>query len=216
MTESVAAFEDLELDTSDMMTNPTAFSKRVYDKAEELKNNLKEDTSINALVRQFEDTKEPVDKSQLDLMNALYTGADKFPIEQMPSLIEDLKQLVKDLETAFQDRVIREAATRSKPMQDKRLSHALYITMRERFNGYVEFMNAFFKTKLEPLPPLPGNYGRQKTGLKHYVFEYNGEQYRNPRALCRKIGIEPISFYDRMLEYLNAHPELDVEVKEVM
>lgn len=213
---SNAAFEDLELDISDMMTNPTGFAKRVQEKATELREALKEDTSTAALMRKHEDTKAPADSVIIQNLNTIYNYADELPIEQMPAIIDAARQLVKDLETQYGDRLIREAAKSTGALANKKLAHALYITLRDRFNDYVDFMNGFMKCDLEKLPPLPGNYGRQSTGLKHYVFEYEGEQYRNPRALCRKIGIEPISMYDKMLTYLEEHPELEIEIKEVM
>lgn len=214
---SDAAFEDLELDFSDMMTNPTAFAKRVNHKAEELREGLKEDQSTAALMRRFKEIEKPADTSIHVLLNAVYNMADEeLPLEQMPAIMTAVKKLMGDLETLFDDLAIRHLASESKSITNKKVLHAQYVTLRERFNDYADFMNGFMKQSIEKLPSLPGNYGRPSSGLKHYVFEYNGEQYRNPRALCRKIGIEPISMYDKMLEYLDEHPEHDVLIKEVM
>lgn len=213
-----AAFEDLMLDCTDMMTNPPAFAARVLAKAEELKEICKTDTSTQALIREFEESNVEPDKTFTVLFNAIYTYSDEYPIEQMPRIIEAAKQLVKDLETAFRDRTIREAAHRTNPMKDKKLAHALYSTLRERYNDYVDFMNKFFNHDLHKLPPLPGNYGPQTTGLKHYVFIFpDGSEFRNVAAVSRKLGLHPhLVMYQDMIEYLEEHPELEIVTKEVM
>ena len=43
-------FEDLEIDFSDNMTNPRAFGKRVYAKADELRSVLKSDTTYENML----------------------------------------------------------------------------------------------------------------------------------------------------------------------
>jgi hypothetical protein len=66
---------------------------------------------------------------------------------------------------------------------------------------------------LKPLPNLPGNYGSGTSSLINYVFEVDGEQYRNHHVVCRKLGIELKSLMD-LLEYIENN-DTGVIVKEV-
>ena len=217
------AFKDSMLDYSDMMTDPHQFAKRVFDKADEYKEICKADISIAALTRQMEDSLQEADPSIHVLFNAVYNYSDEFPLEQMPAVITAARQLVKDLETAFSDRVIREAAAQADPSKDKKLAHAMYMDLRKTYNDYAKFMNNMAlmfpdleNNPLKEIPALPGNYGSSTTALKHYVFVHNNEEFRNPVALCRELGIDRIVMYDDMLEYIEAHPDLEVIVKVVM
>lgn len=215
------SFKDCEIDFEDMMTDPHAFSARVVEKAEQLKEICKADISIGALTRQMEDSAQKADPVIDVFINAIYKDADELPLEMFPDIIKRVKDLAKDLETSFRDRIIYEAARQSDPTKDKKLAHALYIALRDDFNKYLDFIKLFdfggySSNPIKPLPPLPGNYGTNSNAFKHYVFVYNGEELRNPVALCKELGVERIVMYDEILKFLEEHPEFDVTIKEVI
>lgn len=193
MEISNAAFEDLELDISDMMTDPEKFSEKVLQKAKELKEICKADHSVAGLiseVNRFADKEDiTLDTFFPTIMNAIYTEADKRPLEEMPAIITMAEQLVKDLKVQFRDRAIHEAAKRSESMFDKRVAHAQYSALREKYNTYVRFMSTLLKIELDPMPPLPGNFGSGTSALPLYVFEHidSGDSYRNHRAVVDRI-----------------------------
>ena len=218
-----AAFEDLNIDTDIMMSDPIKFALSVYDAAEELRETLRTDTSTATLMRNFEEKSEPADQAIHVLMNAVYAYADDLPIEQLPNIIELSRKLTKDLETLFKDRVVIEASKNKETVKDKKLAAALYKELREGFNSYVEFINMFYKAKLKGaelklLPSMPGNWGATSTGLKHYTFQIGDDAdniYRQPAAVCRKLNLPLMHMYDVFLDYIEAHPELNISVKEV-
>ena len=60
-----AIFDDLEIDHSDMLSNPEGFAQRVYDAADKLKAICKSDTSTNAFMERYKTEGE----SQFPLMH---------------------------------------------------------------------------------------------------------------------------------------------------
>jgi hypothetical protein len=216
ITLANAIFEDLEIDFSDMLSNPEGFAQRVYDKAEELRAICKADTSTAAFMERYKDQGETVPEEILQEFNSLYENIDAVDLSYMVDAIKQAKKLVSDLETAFRDRCMRQAAKEGIAIGNKRVAHAQYTRLKDDFNLYVKSigMFAFGKTAdLKTLPALPGNYGVGSSAFVNYIFEVDGEQYRNHHVICRKLGIEVKSLFD-LLEYLETH-ETDVIVKEV-
>ena len=211
-----AIFEDLEIDFRDMMSNPEGFAQRVYEAADELRAICKADTSTNAFMERYKDTGQPVPQNILDDFNKVYENIDTIELDFMVDAIKQAKKLVSDLEVAFRDRCIRQAAREGTAIGDKRVAHAQYSRLKDDFNLYVKAISLFAFGKdldLKPLPNLPGNYGSGTTNLIQYVFEFEGEQYRNHHVVCRKLGIETMSLMD-LLEYLEEN-DSGVIVKEV-
>ena len=211
-----AIFEDLEIDFSDMMSNPGGFAQRVYDAAEKLREICKADTSTAAFMERYKDEGEEVTEDIKSAFDMVYDEVDKADLKYMVDAIEQARRLVRDLETAFRDRCIRQAAKEGKALGDKRIAHAQSTRLKDDFNLYVKAIGMFTFGKdlnLKTLPNLPGNYGSGTSSLVHHVFELNGEQYRNHHVVCRKLGIETRSLMD-LLEYLEEN-ETDVVVKEV-
>lgn len=220
-----AAFEDLNIDPNLMMLDPVKFAEQVYEAADSLREVMRADTSTAAITRQFEEIKAPADSSISVLMNAIYEMADELPLEQMPNIIEQARTLVRDLETQFKDRVFLEASKNSKEVKDKKLAALMYKDLRDAFNDIVEFITTFFKNKLpkdyvmKPLPSMPGNWGANTTGLKHYTFQIGDDAdniYRQPAAVCRKLGVPLIHMYDDFFEFIEANPQHDIRVKEIL
>ena len=211
-----AIFEDLEIDFHDMLSNPEGFAERVYAKAEELKAICKADTSVKAFEERYKENAKPLPKIVADGFNDIYEDIDSIDLEYMVEAIKAARQLVSDLETAFKDRCIRQAAKDGTAVGDKRLAHAQYTRLKDVFNLYVKSIGMFAALKtfdLKPLPNLPGNYGGGTTSFIHYVFELDGEQYRNHHIVCRKLGIDIRSLVD-LLEYIENN-DTGVVVKEM-
>ena len=210
-------FEDLEIDFSDMLTNPEGFAERVYEKAEELKAICKADTSVKSFEERYKAQGTETPSEITDFINNYYDAVDDADLSIMVDAIKKAKKLVTDLETAFRDRCIRQAATEGTNIGNKRVAHAQYTRLKDDFNLFVKSFKMFSFASdidLKPLPNLPGNYGSGNVSLIYYVFELNGDQYRNHYAVSRKVGIESMNLMDTV-EYFNAHPELGVKVTEV-
>lgn len=217
-------FEDLEIDFSDNMSNPRAFSKRVYAKADELRSILKSDTTYENMLSKIEANKEFADKEIIEEIDDIYTHADELPIEQMADIIDRVSDLLASLKTAYKDRIIREAANNSTDIADKRLAHFQYSRLRDSWNFYCKAMAVLKMNNdfgLRPLPAMPGNYGSGGTTFVHHVFSFSDdEQYRNHAVVAKKLGIQPtsengiITLMD-VIEYIAANPDCGVSHREV-
>ena len=177
-----AIFEDLEIDFHDMLSNPQGFAERVYEKAEELKAICKADTSTAAFMERYKDIGEEIPEEIRADFDLTYEDIDQIDLKYMVDAIKQARKLVSDLETAFRDRCIRQAAKEGTAIGNKRVAHAQYTRLKDDFNLYVKSIGMFAFGKdadLKPLPNLPGNYGSGSSTLINYVFEIDGEQYRN-------------------------------------
>jgi hypothetical protein len=212
-----AIFDDLEIDWSDMMTDPQAFSIRVHEAADKLKDICKADMSVASFTEQHKKNAKELPDIIKQGFDEIYEDVDSIDLDYMVNAIAAAKKLVADLEVAFKDRCIREAARDGMAISDKRVAHAQYTRLKDDYNLYVKAIGIFTHGKdldLKTLPNLPGNYGSGTTSFIHYVFEMGGEQYRNHYAVCRKLGIDTMPLTD-FLEYLEQH-ETGVVVKETM
>lgn len=190
---SNAAFEDLELDVSNMMADPDKFATEVYAKAEELREILKQDHSVNGLLSEYNSKKVPAETSIVEQINEVYNMAETLPLNMVPSVIETVEQLLRDLKTQFRDRVTYTVAELTGSNANKKTAHAQYTALREKFNLYVRFMDSILgKSNLKLLPALPGNYGMGVSSLKQYVWTKieTNESYRNHRVVIGKINAE--------------------------
>ena len=211
-----AIFDDLEIDYSDMLTNPQGFAERVYEAADKLKAICKADTSIRSFEEKYKSEGITIPKELNDILNNFYDEVDVEDLNIMVDAIKMAKKLVTDLETSFRDRCIRQAAKEGTAIGNKRVAHAQYTRLREDFNLYAKAFKVFTLNQgedLKQLPALPGNYGAGTSSLIHHVFYLGEDEYRNHYAVCRKLGIELRPLMD-FLEYLENN-ETGVIVKEV-
>lgn len=211
-----AIFEDLEIDHHDMLSNPEGFAQRVYEKADELRAICKSDTSTSAFMERYKAEGVKIPQNIQALYENLYDEVDMEDLNIMVDAIKQARKLVSDLETAFKDRCIRKAAEEGTAIGNKRVAHAQYTRLKDDFNLYAKALSVIMagrNIELKQLPNLPGNYGSGTSSLIHYVFELDGEQYRNHHVVCRKLGIETRSLMD-LLEYIEKN-DTGIVVKEV-
>ena len=67
-----AIFDDLEIDHSDMLSNPEGFASRVYEAADRLKAICKSDTSTNAFMEKYKTEGEKIPQSLQDIIDNYY------------------------------------------------------------------------------------------------------------------------------------------------
>lgn len=208
-------FEDLEIDHSTMMSDPDSFCEQVYEAADNLKAVLKEENSVDKYLKSVT----PPEFNKRDfrqVLNAVYALADSdIHFANLGAAAEMLRKLASDFDYLAKSKAADELGKKQNVMS-KSLAHELYSTLREKFNKILEGLETVMGyTNGRKLPPMPGNYG-QTVGLIHYLFFFEGEDesYRIPQAVCRRIGIEPMNLMDT-LDYIKAHPELNITIKEV-
>jgi hypothetical protein len=212
-----AIFTDLEIDYSDMLSDPQEFMSRVYEAADSLKEVLRSDTSLKAMEAKFKENIQPAPVEVTKVLNDLYQQADEMPLEFLLDTIQQARKFVNDLETMFTDRCIYEAANQNNTVADKRTAHEQYMRLKDSTNQYIaalKVLKAHENYNFKPLPNMPGNYGGGSNNLIRYVFEYQGEQYRNHRVICRALEIPMGNLMD-CLEYIQSHPDCGVTVKKV-
>lgn len=207
-------FDDLEIDYSSMMSNPSSFIKAVHEKAEELRSVLKQDDSISSYIKSL-DVEEAPNEFQQSL-DMIYQMADTIPISQLDDIISRVKRLAYDLETMKRDRAIYELAHR-KDVLDKKTAHEQYVSLREAFNNYANAMETLnIVSDIERIPSMPGNYGAP-VGLVNYVFEFdNGDAFRNYRAVAKRLSLEPVGSLMDVVEYIADNPDCGCVVKKVV
>jgi len=184
-----AIFEDLMIDFSDMLSDPESFAARVYDAADRLRDICKADTSVQAFTERYRKEAKPLPDSIVAGFDMVYEDVDSIELDYMVEAIKAAKKLVSDLETAFKDRCIRQAATDGTAIGDKRLAHAQYTRLKDDFNLYVKSIGMFSFMKqvdLKPLPNLPGNYGGGTSSFisVYHVCQEEGRISRAPNTPC--------------------------------
>jgi len=213
---STAIFDDLEIDKSTMLSNPEGFLKAIHEKADELKEVCRKSVTIQSLSSRYDDNRKEVPLVQQELLDTFYVELDNMTLDYMADAIQKVKRLATDLETAYKDRLIREASQASGTTQDKKLAHIQYSRLREAHEAFIKALPILGRSELveAKLPPLPGNYGGGNSTFVHYVFNIGDDEYRNHYAVCRKLGIETRPLMD-VIDYIEANPGLGVSVKEV-
>lgn len=225
-------FQDLQIDYSNMMSDPQDFHSQCVNAAERLKDVLKADISVEHIL------KTTLDNTTVtpDFMNRikghvsyLYEEADEvMNVIEIMEYAAQLKKLAKDLEFLARDKVMLEMSKNDAHSIDKSLAFDLYKELRERHNAWVDgmemlsgFDSSIDMDEIEKLPSMPGNYGKGPQTLVHYIFRFNDEDdiYRIHHTVLRRLEKEGHEIDTHMnlmdfMDYLKVHPELKISVTE--
>lgn len=218
MKKPPSIFEDLEIDTSDLLTEPAEFAKRVIAKANELESVLKSDTSVSSFKRQIESRSRSIKcpENIQQMFVDIYAAADESSLEELVKIIDQAKELVRDLDTAFHSRAAYDSVKEKSPLADKRVAHAQHVKLREAYDSFSKFAKMFFDYTPPIIKGQSGNFGSSLSPLKTYVFVIDGDEFMNHFPVIRRLGMnEELKTLMDLLEYLDNHPEAPVEVKEV-
>ncbi len=206
-------FDDLEIDYSNMMKDPESFSKAVEEAANELKRILRASNSIENYIRNLPKDQTDLSSFQKEL-DEIWTFAEaNLSVGAYPKLSDMLRKMANDIDYLAKSKAANEMAN-SMGAVDKQTAHFQYTRLREAYNKYAGAMSTLNIAELVSLPSMPGNYG-PTVGLVHYLFQFEGddEVYRNPYAVCKRLGIEGKTLMD-LIEYLSSH-NTTVTVKQV-
>lgn len=222
-------FEDLEIDHSDMLTNPQAFAKRVLAVAAELEATLNSSSSVSKFEDQIKedaktfDASEQMQKIVKTLRNDIYEYCDSAPLEEVTIILENMRIAVREIETLFHSRAMYEATRSTSPLANKKVALYQHQRLRESWEVYRRFAQMMLTNEKGNPVMLPGikaksgNFGSGLSPLKTYVFTFdNGDSFVNHFAVMRKLGIhQDNSTLMDLLEYLEANPDAPVSVSEV-
>ena len=141
------------------------------------------------------------------------------------SLRNRLRKLAKDIDFLARDKAMVEMA--GDQSLDKTLAADMYKDLREKANQWVDAVSLLgIYNGAEKLPPMPGNYGGGLVNLTNYVFIFMDDEdkdkipYREFASVTRRLEREGRVIPEMknkmdLVDFLRAHPELNVIVTEV-
>jgi hypothetical protein len=227
-------FQDLQIDYSNMMSDPQDFHSQCVNAAEKLKDILKADISVEHILKTTLENESPTPEQTAKIKHFItldYEEADEtMSVVEIMEYSAQLKKLAKDLEFLARDKVMLEMSKNDETNIDKSLAFDLYKELRERHNAWVdgmEMLSGFDEnintamTDIEKLPSMPGNYGKGPQTLVHYIFRFGDEDdvYRIHHSVLRRLEKEGHVIDTHMnlmdaVDYLRANPELKVSITE--
>ena len=219
-------FDDLGIDYSTMMTDPASFWEQVVEAAENLKSILKQDNSVDNYI------KNKIAAEEFDwkatgwekMLADIYTDAEtEIPVGALHDFANQLRKLAKDIDFMARDKAILEMSDDT--TLDKSLAFEMYKDLREKANQWADAVSLLDIFHPDKLSAMPGNYGGT-TSLTHYVFIFTADAdkdkipYRDFASVTRRLereGHKLPEMKNRMdvVDYLRAHPELNVQVTQV-
>ena len=219
-----AILEDLEIDSSDMLSDPKAFARRINNKANELRGILRNSVSVATHTEDIKDkakgTKVPSHIQKM--LDDLYSAIDDLddPADVIPC-VDAIRRMVGDTDYIFKDKVSREVTQMSASVMDKRVAHQLYIGLKKLYDHFVVTISIIDKKMAASFPTIPtmsGNYGGNLEPLKTYLYVFDDspeESYWNWYSVARKLGIyEDTKNYQDFVEYLDNNPNCGITVIE--
>lgn len=216
-------FLDLEIDVVNMMKDPDDFASQVYTAADKLLNVLNSKNSLKgahneteAKARKDQKAKTYVAAWFKPTYDEIYEASEKMTVEELYHLIQETKDLTRDLELQFHSRARNEMIMNTPNSTDKKLAFDQYKRLREAFEAFREFAKLISDKVYTPLEAKTGNYGAD-SATSHPAYRYQGQVYNNYRAVARLLGWNPDEFHSHMdlCEKLEMMEINDVEVIQV-
>ena len=221
MSLTPSIFEDLEIDTSDMQTNPAAFADRCIKAANSLVDILRKDTSIGAYEREIrarakDHTPSAKASEFFEEFDYILEMCENFDLEEVAMAIELSRQLTKNLENMLHSRAIAEATSSDSPLEHKKIAHSQHQKLRTAYEAWAKFAFLFNGYKAPIMKAQSGNFGNNVSSTtRHVYFVYEDYEGINHYPVIRRLGLVD-EIKDRMglIEYVNEHPDCGVIMKE--
>lgn len=210
---------DLEIDSSDMMTEPKKFIDRVVAKSKELAKQLDARSTISEHERMFKESamKNVEAKAKAaELHEQIYS----LIAEQDPEVLVNLLPLMTDI-TSMMGSSIRSMSMRSGNVTtlSKRQINLLYSKLKKTYETYITFMEFFDAENIYKhnpvIPPKKGNYSDHSisSGIKTYKFMIDGNEWINPFPVAKLLGIEIKHYMDLPDAIRKLQPNGDEKIK---
>ena len=203
--------EDLEVDSSDMMSDPKAFIVRIIKKSKELANILDSKSTISEHERMFKEkaykNEAAKDKAQ-EIFDSFYATI----VEQEPEVLVNLLTMFADLISVANSSVrSMSMRTSGSAALSKKQINLLYIKLKKTYETYISFMKLFHANEIgvpPVIPPKKGNFsdGYSSSGVKTFEFTLDGLDFVNPFVVANKLGLKVDHYMDL--------PDLILSMKE--
>ena len=223
MSANKSIFFDLEIPLEDMATDPKLFAEEVFTAAAELGDILDHNSSngtARATAREIAKKNHEAKGQMLDIMERKFSSilddAESMPMDQLHYMIDEMKDLTRQVELTFESRATTEMIRESPSAVDKRLAMEQYKKLRDAWEAYRSFAQLMFDEKLAPLKARSGNYGSVNGRSTYPAYKLDGQVYHNYRAVGRLINC-PVELRTHMdlQDYLNSTDNTAVEVVEI-
>lgn len=217
-----AILEDLEIDSSDMLSDPKAFAVRIVDKCYELKAILKGGISIGSHTENMKEIAAEKGTPQVitDKLSELYVLIDSLSTEEAYASIAAIIQFKSDVEYLVKDKIARDVTRESATVMEKKLAHQYYNGLRDLYGNFVSTISILDKNlaaKLPQIPAMPGNFGSTNP-VKTFLYildDQPGEEYWSPYAIIRKLGMsDKLKTMMDLHEFIESNPNCGVSMHE--
>jgi hypothetical protein len=210
---------DLEVDFSDMLTDPNTFIKRVVSKSRELaaeldkKNNLGEiESRYKANCYRNKEAADRAEELKAQIMSMIFA--------ETPEVIANLLPMFAEL-TGDMANEVRTASFRASNVSylPKRMILDHYIRLKKMYEAYINFAKLMYPDELKKvlpptIPPKTGNYGTGENHKTLYHAVIDGETYINPYEAGRILGVE-VNHYMDIVDAIRAATDGEINGRKV-
>ncbi len=199
---------DLGIDSSDLFTDPAAFIKRMVNKASDLAAELNRNNTIQTQMDEFKG-KALKDVAARDRATELFNVIQGMILDESAEVVANLLPMMPEL-TSTMTNMIHSMSMRSSTVNSlsKKHNHLLYIKLRDVYEKYCKFMQAFMPENFPANPPIipakQGNFSDavSNSGVKLYKFYLRMSpgtepiEFISPFALAVRLGFTIKTFMD--------------------
>jgi hypothetical protein len=205
-----SVLQDLNIDPQLMIDDPDEFSKQVLDAGQKLQaimdgQELPAERAVRTAIDAAATKAEDVAKFNSFVTIGNMDELSNTELVQLAAFFEHKrKSILYLLEERFTDKNVLD-------IRSKRMAAWEYKRLRELYDSFKNFRKFFDPDKKYPiLSARPGNY---QSSERLFFYVYKGQEYGVWAGLAIRLGLNG-KFKNRMdfHEYLEEHPELEVQV----
>lgn len=193
--------EDLQVDASDMMTEPKKFIQRVMLKANELAKQLDAKSTLSDVERAFKEkalkNEDAFNKAE-EIFNEFYNKVSELEPEVLVNLLTMIPDLLSMANSSVRSMSMRTSGT---AQLSKKQVNLLYIRLKNLYEAYITFMKFFHPDEIGTPPVIVAKKGNfsdfsSTSGIKVFEFIIDGNSYLNPFSVADKLGIKVKHYMD--------------------
>jgi hypothetical protein len=221
MSNLAQLFTDLNIDWSDLQTDPANMVKKIHAKGMWLATELDKGDTLQELETKFKKdayANEPARERAYEIMTVIrgmIVDEDAAVIANLLTMLPEVLQTASNQVKTMSVQGVAELSLSKKHL------HLMYTQLKKGYETYVSFVKAFHKdldVKFPSLPAKSGNYGGRNHEVKIYRIHIDGDVWTNPFQAAKQLGLEGFSTYMDIIEMLQDKEEIrgfKVKLEEV-
>jgi hypothetical protein len=193
-------YRDLDIDMSDIISDPVSFQKKVVEAANRLIEIMASDSSISGARKEAKENavRNEAARVEAETIYAVLWGDEINRIGENEAYDNDvvyhlsrlLKACGEELQAIFEQRASNRKILSSSTNSEKRLAANQYAILRQAWANYIGFIRVIHDAvDLKPLAAKSGNFGNGQTST-YVAWQFDGEIYHNYRAVARLLQEE--------------------------